>query len=116
MSLFKIIVCISCLGNKKSSNKPQNKSGKLVSQSTKTNQRNGSNRNRPTGNRKNQGRNNNRNKGSQRNKSAKQGQNNEKQSACPGGSLQACVNDCVPLEQLVAYTACVRVCGNRCDE
>lgn len=33
---------------------------------------------------------------------------------CPGGSLQACIDVCVPLDQLRAYILCVTECGERC--
>lgn len=33
---------------------------------------------------------------------------------CPGGSLDTCIEACVPVKKVRAYGACVKVCGKRC--
>eukprot|EP00090_Calanus_glacialis_P005024 TRINITY_DN13841_c0_g1_i1.p1 TRINITY_DN13841_c0_g1~~TRINITY_DN13841_c0_g1_i1.p1 ORF type:complete len:254 (-),score=59.96 TRINITY_DN13841_c0_g1_i1:84-845(-) len=37
-----------------------------------------------------------------------------KSGACPGGNVEACVGACEAIDQLKAYTACVKQCGKRC--
>ena len=101
-------------GNRKSNTKPKNKSSKLISQSKKTNNQSRSNR-AQNNKRKNRGQTSSRSKGSSNNNTRKTGNSDSEVGGCPG-SLQDCVNDCVPLDKLVAYTACVKVCGNRCNE
>ena len=113
--MVKMLGQISLLfsGNRKKGSNTQKKSGKLVSQSSGRKNMTGS---RNSNRRKNQNTNSSNNRKPSGRKSNK---SNNKSSAdntgCPG-SLQECVNDCVPLKQLVAYTACVKVCGNRCNE
>merc|ERR1712110_599102 len=102
-------------GNTKSNNQSQKRTGKIVSKGSRSNNRNSSKRNRNSANRKNQNRNNNKRNRPSNNNSRKKSQSNSGQKGCPG-SLEDCVNDCVPLEKLAAYTACVRVCGKRCPE
>jgi len=35
-------------------------------------------------------------------------------SACPGGTLEKCVEACIPIKQIRAYGACTKQCGKRC--
>ena len=37
-------------------------------------------------------------------------------SNCPGGSIEACIETCVPLEQVSVYGVCATECGKRCPE
>jgi len=43
--------------------------------------------------------------------------NNFKQSkgkTCPGGSVDSCIESCIPIKQVRAYGVCVEECGRRC--
>ena len=100
------------LGNRKNGTNSQRKAGKLVSQSNNRKNKNGG---RNSNRRTNQNVNSNRNKKTSGGNGSKGNNPKNDASGCPG-SLQECVNDCVPLKQLVAYTACVKVCGKRCNE
>ena len=103
---------IMFLGNRKNGSNAQRKTGKLVSQSNNRKNKNGG---RNSNRRTNQNANSNRNKKTSGGNRGKGNNPKNDASGCPG-SLQECVNDCVPLKQLVAYTACVKVCGKRCKE
>jgi len=37
-------------------------------------------------------------------------------SACPGGNIEACIDTCVPLENVTVYGACATECGKRCSK
>ena len=45
-----------------------------------------------------------------------QGLKNGNASNCPGGSIEACIETCVPLEQVSVYGVCATECGKRCGE
>ena len=106
-----------CLSIGQNNGKPktgnQQRSSRVGGSSRKTNNRNSSNSSPKQTRKANQ----------QANRSATQNSNNQRRTnngassggdfGCPG-SLDDCVGACVPLKNLGAYVACVKVCGTRC--